>query len=84
MPVVGESWLVESRASKRLVDPWLHLLKVIFSFLSFNFVIEPISLKEPAAEKKLGMRLEESVRLARNQPLLAGWLLIMFFSQFYI
>jgi len=54
VPVVGESWLVESRASKRLVDPWLHILK------------------EPAAEKKLGMRLEDSVRLARKQPLLSG------------
>ena len=29
VPVVGESWLVESRASKRLVDPWLHILKVL-------------------------------------------------------
>merc|ERR1719228_997433 len=48
VPVVGESWLVESRASKRLVDPWPHILK------------------EPAAEKKLGMRLEESVRLAKK------------------
>ena len=28
VPVVGESWLVESRASRRLVDPWLHILKV--------------------------------------------------------
>ena len=28
VPVVGESWLVESKASKRLVDPWPHILKV--------------------------------------------------------
>ena len=30
VPVVGESWLKESRASRRLVDPWLHILKVLF------------------------------------------------------
>ena len=40
--------------------------------------------KEPAAEKKLGMRLEESVRLARNKSLLSGWLLLQFLIRFYV
>ena len=74
--VVGESWLVESKASKRLVDPWPHILKVktcIFvdrtlNKSRFNFIL----VKEPAAEKKLGIRLEESIRMSKMKPLLSG------------
>ena len=38
--VVGESWLVESKASKRLVDPWPHILKVKTCYKSYFLWIE--------------------------------------------
>ena len=34
----------------------------------FNF----IPVKEPVAEKKLGIKLEESIRLSKMKPLLSG------------
>ena len=83
MPVVGESWLVESRASKRLVDPWLHLLKVIFSFLHFchlvNF-IEGTSCGEKARDE-IGRKCssgQEPISPSRLAPTPA------FFSCFYL